>query len=96
MNAVQLAYWEGVFRSALTSLPRKKVVSLYSKGRLDFLEKFVEEFHEVINIIKEKFDNLIRTYEILFAYRELKYSFMADSLVGVMVQKGKKSKLHPL
>ena len=40
----------------------------------------LEEFHEVINEVKEKFENLIKTYEILFAYKELKYSFMAKSV----------------
>ncbi|MBI2668617.1 Lrp/AsnC family transcriptional regulator [Candidatus Woesearchaeota archaeon] len=42
------------------------------------------EFHEVISLVKEKFQNVIRTYEVLFAYKEYKYSFMAK----VVGQKG--------
>jgi|SRR3989338_5863951 len=41
----------------------------------------LDEFHELINNIKEQFSNIIKTYEILFAYEELKYNFMADSMV---------------
>lgn len=41
----------------------------------------LEEFHEVINGVKERFDDVIKTYEILFAFEELKYNFMAQSLI---------------
>ena len=39
------------------------------------------EFHHVINGIKEQFEDIIKTYEILFAFEELKYNFMADSIL---------------
>jgi Lrp/AsnC family transcriptional regulator, leucine-responsive regulatory protein len=54
-------------------------------GYYDYLiyviTKDLEEFHEVINSFKAKFENLIKTYEILFAFEELKYNFMAESLI---------------
>ena len=60
-------------------------------GYYDYLmyviTKDLEEFHDVINGIKEKFDDIIKTYEVLFAFEELKYTFMADAIV-----KGKVSK----
>ncbi len=55
-------------------------------GYYDYLvyviTKDLEEFHEVINGMKEKYDDIIKTYEILFAFEELKYNFMAESIVG--------------
>lgn len=54
-------------------------------GYYDYLvyviTKDLEEFHEVINGLKEKFDNIIKSYEVLFAFEELKYNFMAESMV---------------
>jgi len=43
MSAPTLAKWEHRLRPLITKLPSKTVVSLYSKGRLDFLEKLKEE-----------------------------------------------------
>lgn len=55
-------------------------------GYYDYLvyviTKDLEEFHEVISGIKENFDDVIKTYEILFAFEELKYNFMAGSILG--------------
>jgi Lrp/AsnC family leucine-responsive transcriptional regulator len=45
------------------------------------ITKDLEEFHEIINSMKEDFSNTIKTYEILFAFKELKYNFMADSIL---------------
>lgn len=45
------------------------------------ITKNLEEFHEVINEFKENFEDLIKTYEILFAFKELKYDFMAESIL---------------
>ncbi len=45
------------------------------------ITKDLEEFHEVINDMKENFGNVMKTYEILFAFKELKYNFMAESIV---------------
>ncbi len=54
-------------------------------GHFDYLvyiiTKNLDEFHDVINTIKEQFQNLIKTYEILFAFKEMKYDFMAESIV---------------
>ena len=43
MRAVNLANWEGLIRPLITQLSPQRVVSLYSKGRLDFLAKLKEE-----------------------------------------------------
>ncbi len=43
--------------------------------------KDLDEFHEVMNSIKTKFEDVIKTYEILFAFEEKKYSFMANCIV---------------
>ncbi|HLC70672.1 MAG TPA: Lrp/AsnC family transcriptional regulator [Candidatus Nanoarchaeia archaeon] len=55
-------------------------------GYYDYLiyiiTKDLDEFHEVINNIKKKFHGLMKTYEILFAYEQLKYNYMADSIVN--------------
>lgn len=62
-------------------------------GYYDYLiyviTKDLEEFHEFINTVKEQFHDMIKTYEILFAYEQLKYSFMAECIVenGVMNHK---------
>ncbi len=45
------------------------------------ITKNLDEFHEVINTIKDRFQNLIKTYEILFAFKETKYQFMAESMI---------------
>ena len=45
------------------------------------ITKDLEEFHSVINGMKTEFDDIIKTYEILFAFEELKYNFMAESIV---------------
>ncbi|NQV91648.1 Lrp/AsnC family transcriptional regulator [Candidatus Woesearchaeota archaeon] len=45
------------------------------------ITKDLEEFHDVINGMKENFSNSIKTYEILFAFKELKYNFMADNML---------------
>lgn len=45
------------------------------------ITKNLDEFHDVINSMKEKFQNLIKTYEILFAFKETKYQFMAESMI---------------
>ena len=42
MKATTLANWESKFRSILTKFPPKIVISKYSQGRLDFLEKLKE------------------------------------------------------
>lgn len=36
--------------------------------------------HTFIQEIKSKFDNIVKNYELLFAYREYKYSFFSDSI----------------
>ena len=41
----------------------------------------MDEFHEVMNGIKERFQDRIKTYEILFAYEQLKYEYMTESMV---------------
>lgn len=41
----------------------------------------LDEFHELISQIKEKFSDLVKTYEVLFAHEELKYEFMSKSIV---------------
>lgn len=43
MKATTLANWESKLRPLITRLPPKMVVSRYSQGRLDFLERFKEE-----------------------------------------------------
>ena len=43
----------------------------------------LDEFHQVINTMKEQFGDVIKTYEILFAFKELKYDFMADSIAKI-------------
>jgi len=43
MKATTLANWESRLRPLITRLPPKMVVSRYSKGRLDFLERLKEE-----------------------------------------------------
>ena len=55
-----------------------------SFGYYDYLvyviTKDVSELHELINEIKKKYGDVINSYELLFAYSELKYQFMADSI----------------
>src|SRR3989344_5709514 len=46
MRATTLARWESRLRPLLTLLPPRVVVSLYSRGRLDFLEKLKNEIPE--------------------------------------------------
>ena len=46
------------------------------------LTKNVEEFHAVINQMKRQFAENIKTYEVLSAFEELKYFFMAENVVG--------------
>ena len=46
------------------------------------ITKNLDEFHDLINTIKDTFQNLIKTYEILFAFKETKYQFMAESMIG--------------
>jgi DNA-binding Lrp family transcriptional regulator len=41
----------------------------------------LDDFHGFINKIKHKFSGIIKTYEVLFAYEEMKYEFMARSIV---------------
>src|SRR3989344_9240196 len=43
MKASTLAHYEKIARPFLTLLPSKKVIEIYSSGRLDFLEKLKEE-----------------------------------------------------
>lgn len=43
MKATTLANWESKLRPLITRLPPKMVVSRYSQGRLDFLERLKEE-----------------------------------------------------
>ncbi|MBI2666612.1 Lrp/AsnC family transcriptional regulator [Candidatus Woesearchaeota archaeon] len=54
-------------------------------GEYDYLmyvlTKDVEEFHEMINRMKRQFEDSIKTYEVLSAFEELKYFFMAESVV---------------
>ena len=38
------------------------------------------EFHETFEKLKERFGNMIRDYELLFAYSQEKYSFMAECI----------------
>ena len=45
------------------------------------ITKNLDEFHDVINSMKDTFQNLIKTYEILFAFKETKYQFMAESMI---------------
>lgn len=45
------------------------------------ITKDLAEFHDFINTLKEQFHDLIKTYDVLFAYEQLKYSYMAHSLV---------------
>lgn len=40
----------------------------------------ISELHNLINKIKERFNKMISSYELLFAYAEMKYEFMADSV----------------
>ena len=44
------------------------------------MTKDVSELHVFIDTAKTEFNNLISSYELLFAYEELKYEFMADSV----------------
>lgn len=40
----------------------------------------LSEFHEFFEDIKVKFEGLIKTYELLFAYEQMKYSFLSDNV----------------
>ena len=53
MKADKLAKWEHKIRPLTTKLPPKTAVSLYSQGRLDFLEKLKEETPKTRPIPKE-------------------------------------------
>ena len=55
MSAPILAKWEHRLRPLITKLPSKTIVSLYSKGRLDFLEKLKGEIPEEPYIPLEEF-----------------------------------------
>ncbi len=54
-------------------------------GYFDYLvyviTKNMDEFHGVMNGIKESFQDRIKTYEILFAYEQLKYEYMTESMM---------------
>jgi len=54
-------------------------------GYYDYLiyivNRNLDEFHQTVNGIKQKFGEIIQTYETLFAYEELKYEFMAKSIL---------------
>jgi len=41
----------------------------------------ISELHALINDIKDRFNSMISGYELLFAYAEMKYEFMADSVM---------------
>jgi DNA-binding Lrp family transcriptional regulator len=44
------------------------------------LSEDISEFHKTFNLFKDKFGNMIRDYELLFAYSQEKYSFMAECI----------------
>lgn len=46
MKATDLAKWEGRVAGLATKLPAKAMVMLYSKGRLEFLQRFYQEVTE--------------------------------------------------
>ena len=47
----------------------------------------LDEFHEVINRLKQKFEGIIKTYDVVFAYYEVKYDFMAKNIVKGYLEK---------
>ncbi len=53
-------------------------------GKYDYiiyvLSENLNDFHDSFENLKDKFENVIKTYELLFAHKEYKYSFMADSI----------------
>ena len=73
--------FEQVLRDSKSILWATKTVG-YHNHLIYVITKNLEEFHDVINEIKEKFDDVIQTYEILFAFEELKYNFFAESIVA--------------
>jgi hypothetical protein len=44
------------------------------------LHKAPDEIHDFIRDIKQHFSGYIQPYEILFAYKEYKYSFMTEAM----------------
>ncbi len=53
-------------------------------GAFDYILYVISEdltdFHDVFNALKEKFGSMIHSYELLFAYSQEKYSFMAECI----------------
>ncbi len=47
----------------------------------------LDEFHDTINKMKTQFAEVIKNYEVLFAYEEVKYEFMSKSIVGELSKK---------
>ncbi len=45
------------------------------------LTKGLDEFHGFFNDIRNRFGDIIKSYELLYAYSQYKYSFMADSII---------------
>ncbi len=41
----------------------------------------LDEFHQTINNLKKQFAELIKNYEVLFAYEEVKYEFISKNMV---------------
>ena len=76
----QAAEFEKHLRAHGAVLWAAKVLGYYNY-LVYVVSKNIDEFHEVINGMKEQFDDVIKTYEILFAFEELKYNFMAESIV---------------
>jgi len=71
---------ETFFKSNLSVLWCAKAFGYYDYV-LYVITRNLDEFHELIGQIKEKFSELVKTYEILFAHEELKYEFMSKSVL---------------
>lgn len=60
-------------------------------GYYDYLfyiiSRGLDDFHETINKMKRQFAELIKNYEVLFAYEEVKYEFMSKNMVEELGRK---------
>ncbi len=81
--------FENYIRSQGSSLWATRTFGYYDY-LIYVITKDLEEFHDFINAVKEQFHDMIKTYEILFAYEQLKYSYMTESIIENVVMRKKK------
>lgn len=71
--------FEGYLKESTTILWATKTFGYYNY-LVYVITKDVSEIHSLIDKVKTRFDDILNSYELLFAYRELKYQFMADDV----------------